>query len=128
VDYSKEELENILTKKDISSQELEALLKAREEGKIEFKLVDIREVFEYDQASIDGTDLLVPTSSIQQHFDKLEKIKDENIVLYCRTGNRTGQIMYALDNMGFPKVSHLYSGIISYSGKISHGAKLPNEL
>ena len=128
MDYSKEDLENILTKKEISSDELEALLKAREDGEIDFKLVDIREVFEYDQASIDGTDLLIPTSVIQQHFDKLDKIKDENIILYCRTGNRTGQIMYALDNMGFPKVSHLYMGIISYRGDISHGAKLPNEL
>ncbi len=126
--YSKEELEEILLKKEKSSAELEALLEARERGEIDFNLVDIREVFEYNQASIDGTDLLIPTSSIQQHFDKLEAIRDEPIVLYCRTGNRTGQIMYALDNMGFPKVSHLSQGIVTYHGKTSHGAKLPNEV
>jgi len=126
--YTKEDLEQMLSNKNLSSSELETLLEARSNGEIDFKLVDIREVFEYNQSSIDGTDLLVPTSSIQQHFNKLEAIKDEPIILYCRTGNRTGQIMYALDNMGFPKVIHLAQGIISYHGKTSSGAKLPNEV
>ncbi len=125
---NKEELESILSNKNISSSELITLLEARKEGKIKFHLVDIREVYEYASSSIDGTDLLLPTSSIQQHLPKLEAIKDEPIVLYCRTGNRTGQIMYALDNMGFSKVSHLAQGIIAYSGATSHDAKLPNEL
>jgi rhodanese-related sulfurtransferase len=126
--YTKEDLEQMLSNKNLSSSELETLLEARSKGEIDFKLVDIREVFEYNQSSIDGTDLLVPTSSIQQHFNKLEAIKDEPIILYCRTGNRTGQIMYALDNMGFPRVIHLAQGIISYHGKTSSGAKLPNEV
>ncbi len=126
--YTKEELEQMLQTKEMSGEQLEALLKAREEGLIEFKLVDIREVFEYDAASIDGTDLLIPTSMIQQHLPKLEAIKDENIVLYCRTGNRTAQVMYALDNMGYPKVVHLAHGIMGYRGKISQNAPLPNEL
>jgi len=126
--YTKAELEQMLSNKNLSSSELEILLEARSKGEIDFKLVDIREVFEYNQSSIDGTDLLIPTSSIQQHFNKLEAIKDEPIILYCRTGNRTGQIMYALDNMGFPRVVHLAQGIISYHGKTSSGAKLPNEV
>ncbi len=126
--YTKEDLEQIIAKKDISSSELEALLEAREKGDIDFKLVDVREVFEYDQASIDGTDLLVPTSVIQQHFNKLDAIRQEPIILYCRTGNRTGQVLYALDNMGFPKVAHLAQGIIAYHGKTSNGAPIPNEL
>ncbi len=125
--YSKDELEQMLQTKEMSSEQLETLLKAREEGTIDFKLVDIREVFEYEAASIDGTDLLVPTSVIQQQLPKLEAIKDENIILYCRTGNRTGQIMYALDNMGYPKVVHLSQGIIAYRGKISQNAPLPSE-
>ena len=126
--YTKEELQNILASKNMSSSELVTLLEAREKGEIGFNLVDIREVFEYDSSSIDDTDLLIPTSVIQQHIDKLEAIKDEPIVLYCRTGNRTGQIMHALDSMGFPKVVHLAQGIIAYGGKTSHGAKVPNQL
>jgi len=126
--YTKEELQKILTSKHMSSSELVTLLEAREKGEVEFNLVDIREVFEYSSSSIDGTDLIVPTSVIQKHIDKLEAIKDEPIILYCRTGNRTGQIMHALDSMGFPKVVHLSQGIIAYGGKTSHEAQLPNEL
>jgi rhodanese-related sulfurtransferase len=126
--YKKEELEKMLSTKEMSGEMLETLLEARKNGEIDFHLVDIREVFEYNQSSIVGTDLLIPTSMIQAHLDKLEAIKDEPIVLYCRTGNRTGQVMYALDNMGYPKVVHLSHGIIAYHGETVSGAELPNEL
>ena len=128
MNYTDEELQQMLENKQISSDALQALLKAREEGKLKFHLVDIREVFEYTSSSIDGTDLLVPTSMIQAHLDKLEAIKEDPIILYCRTGNRTSQIMMALDRMGYPNVKHLSSGIITYNGETSHGAELPNEL
>lgn len=126
--YTNEELQQMLENKQMSSDALEALLKAREEGNIKFTLVDIREVYEFESASIDGTDLLIPTSVIQAHLDKLEALKDEPVVLYCRTGNRTGQVMAALERMGHEKIVHLSSGIISYRGKTSHKATLPNAL
>ncbi len=126
--YTNEELQAMLESKQMSSDALQALLKAREEGKVKFTLIDIREVYEFESASIDGTDLLIPTSVIQAHLDKLEALKDEPVVLYCRTGNRTGQVMAALERMGYEKVVHLSRGIISYTGATSHQAKIPNQL
>lgn len=126
--YTNEELQEILSNKQMSSDALQALLKAREEGSIKFTLVDIREVYEFESASINGTDLLIPTSVIQAHLDKLEALKDEPVVLYCRTGNRTGQVMTALERMGHDKIVHLSRGIISYTGATSHNAQIPNDL
>lgn len=126
--YTNEELQGMLENKQMSSDALQSLLKAREEGIVKFTLVDIREVYEFESASIDGTDLLIPTSVIQSHLDKLEALKDEPVVLYCRTGNRTGQVMAALERMGYEKIVHLSRGILSFTGATSHNAKLPNAL
>ena len=126
--HSKEQLQDMLTVKEMDSSTLEILIKAKSNGEINFHLIDIREVFEFNMNSIDKTDLLLPTSMIQKHLNKLEAIKDEPIILYCRTGNRTSQMMNALENMGFTKVVHLSRGIISFDGEKSNGAKIPNEL
>ncbi len=126
--YSKEELEQMIENPEISSEVLQTLLEARKAGDIEFILMDIREVYEYNDASIVGTDLLVPTSVIGNHINKFEELKDEKVVLYCRTGNRTGQVMYALNNMGYKNISHLSHGILSYFGEKISNAPIPNEL
>jgi len=112
-----ENLEELLKKDDISNSELQTLLKAREEGKIKFTLIDIREQFEYDDAHIKGVDELLPTSRFQEWAPKLLQRKDENIIIYCRTGNRTGQVQAILAQNGL-KVPHLTHGILDYGGEL----------
>ncbi len=128
MEYTKEELEEMLTHEDLNPKELETLLKAREEGLVDFALIDIREVFEYTDRSIKGTDLLLPTSRIQGYLDKFEELKDKPVVLYCRTGNRTWQVMSALRRMGYDNVVHLATGIIAYYGETQSNAPIPNAL
>ncbi len=41
----------------VTSQELESLLKARDNGEADFLLVDVREQIEYDMGHIKGVDL-----------------------------------------------------------------------
>ena len=125
MEYSKEDLEKMLQNQEMSSAELQALLKAREEGKIDFVLMDVREVFEFTDRSIKGADILLPTSQMNAKFNVLEALKDKPVVLYCRTGSRTGQVMYALRNMGFDKVVHLSPGIMGYFGETEQNAPLP---
>lgn len=126
--HTKEELEIMLENSELESKELEALLVGRGEGVIDFKLVDVRELFEYTSSSILNTDLLIPTSMIQKHINKFEELKEQSIILYCRTGNRTSYVMSALKNMGLNRVIHLTRGIVAYNGKVVSEAKIPNEL
>lgn len=126
--YTKDELTQMLQTKQMSSQALEELLAARDAGEIDFKLIDIREIFEYTSNSIVGTDLLYPTSMVERFVEKFKEMKDEPIVLYCRTGNRTGYIMAALKNMGLTNVVHLSDGIVAYRGETAQNADFPNEL
>lgn len=126
--FSQEEIKEIVKTTQLSAQSLESLLKARNEKKIDFKLVDIREEYEYTDNSIAGTDLLIPTSLIGNHINIFEDLKDENVILYCRTGSRTSQVLHALRNMGLKNVTHLSRGIMSFYGETKHGAELPNKL
>ncbi len=117
--------ERIFSDGQVKSKDLEKLLDHRKKGDIDFKLIDIREVYEYSDRSIDGTDLLYPTTLFHKYIDELNNIKDENIILYCRTGNRTGQVLQILKRMGFENIAHLTLGIVEYDGKTSKNAKIP---
>jgi rhodanese-related sulfurtransferase len=111
----------------LSDTELKELLTCKENGEVDFKLIDIREMFEYSDLSIKGTDMLFPTSTMHMHMDELEKIKDSFIILYCRTGSRTGQMLNILKRMGFTKIAHLSDGIVQFSGEKLKNAPLPNQ-
>lgn len=113
---------------EISDSELKTLLTCKDNGEVDFKLIDIRELFEYTNLSIKGTDMLFPTSSMHMHMNELEKIKESFIILYCRTGNRTGQMLQILYRMGFKKVAHLSDGIVQFSGETLKNAPIPKEL
>ncbi len=120
--------ESIFADAQVADNELQKLIKNREDGKFDFKLIDIREIYEYSDKSIDGTDLLYPTSQLHKYIDELNGYREENIILYCRTGNRTAQVLGILKRMGFEKIAHLTRGIVSYSGKTSKNAKLPKNI
>jgi len=116
------ELESILEKEQILGEELEILLKAREKGLVNFKLIDIREPFEHEMMRIKGTDKLLPISRVQYDLDEWMKLKDERIIIYCHVGSRSAYLQRALEQqLGFDKVGNLTYGIASYYGDIERG-------
>ena len=111
-------LEDILTKSGVTSEELAKLLEAREEGDIDFLLVDVREPFEYEMEHIKGVDMLKPTSSFQSWASEfLQEHKDKNVIFTCRTDNRSGQVANILRGYGLNAINHL-GGIVTYRGEI----------
>ncbi len=120
--------ERVFSSGEAKDEDLRALLKYKEEGKFDFQLIDIREIYEYSDKSIDKTDLLYPTTLLHKYIENLENIKDKHILIYCRTGNRTAQVLMILKRMGFDKIAHLSEGIVAYTGKTSKNAKLPKNI
>ena len=118
---SKEECEELLKKEQLDSDELEALLEARELGMIDFTLVDVREWMEWVGQRIKGTDFLVPTTTFYDALSQIESKKDEPIILYCFTGSRSAYCQQVLKNMGYKQVGNLTYGIISYQGECISG-------
>jgi rhodanese-related sulfurtransferase len=78
--------------------------------------VDVREPYENTEFNIGGT--LIPLGKIQMmQTEELEDLKDQEIILYCRSGNRSGQACMFLDAMGFKKTKNLVGGMLAWREK-----------
>lgn len=112
-------MQTLLQQHDINSEELEILLNARDEGKVNFLLVDVREEMEYNAGHIKGVDMLKPTSDFQAWaLEFLNTTKDKSVVFTCRTGSRSAQIQNVFRKNGHSGVVNHFGGIVTYRGAI----------
>lgn len=75
-------------------------------------LVDVRELNEWDEERVDGAEFK-PMSTVNDWYNDLPR--DRQIVLMCRTGNRSGQITNALiTQAGFDNVLNMTGGIVGW--------------
>mgnify|MGYP000105370351 CR=1 FL=1 len=118
---SKEECEFILQKDNINSSQLEQLLEAREEGIINFNLIDVREWVEWVGYRIKFTNYLVPTTSFYEALKQIENEKDVPSIVYCHIGQRSAYCQNVMRELGFETVSNLLDGIAGFHGEIVRG-------
>lgn len=91
-------------------------VKARLDGGESLNLVDVREPHEHAEFNIGG--VLIPLGKIQSmQVDEIEDLKDEEVILYCRSGNRSGQAAMFLDAMGFRNTKNLVGGMMGWQEK-----------
>lgn len=82
-------------------------------------LVDVREPHENAEFNIGGT--LYPLGKIQtMQVEDLEKLKEEEVILYCRSGNRSGQAAMVLDMLGFKNTKNLVGGMLAWKEKFGN--------
>ena len=74
-------------------------------------VLDVREQYEYDEKHIPGVTLL-PMSEIQNRLDEVPK--DKEVIVTCRTGNRSGQVTQFLTQNGFNNVHNMQGGIVAW--------------
>jgi rhodanese-related sulfurtransferase len=76
-------------------------------------LVDVREPAENQEFNIGGE--LIPLGKIQRmEVDQLEKLKNQEVICYCRSGNRSGQACQILDMLGFANTKNLQGGMLAW--------------
>ncbi len=94
---------------NITVDEIKSRLNAGEK----INLVDVREPDENADFNIGG--ILMPLGQIQSmQIDDLEDLKGEEIVCYCRSGNRSGQACLILDMLGFKNTKNLTGGMLAW--------------
>src|SRR5688572_20384575 len=88
----------------------------RMEAGEKLNLVDVREPHENADYNIGG--ILHPVGRVQSYdIDELEKLKDEEVILYCRSGSRSGNACLMLETMGFKNVKNLTGGMLAWRDK-----------
>lgn len=93
-------------------------LKRRMDAGEKLNLIDVREPHENADFNIGGT--LLPLGQIQtMQIDDIEDLKDEEVICYCRSGNRSGQACLILDTLGFKNTKNLAGGMMAWQEKFS---------
>jgi len=97
---------------NITAEEVKERLSKGEE----LNLIDVREQDENAEFNIGGT--LYPLGRIMtMQVDDIEDLKDHEVILYCRSGNRSGQACMILDMLGFKNTKNLYGGMLYWQEK-----------
>ncbi|WP_028306083.1 rhodanese-like domain-containing protein [Deinococcus ficus] len=74
-------------------------------------LVDVREQNEYDEVHAQGA-RLIPLSEFESRYAELPQ--DQEIVLICRSGARSGRATQFLMDQGYTRVANLQGGTLAW--------------
>ena len=98
---------------NITVEELKKRLDAGEK----LNIVDVREP--HEKADFDIGGVLIPLGQVlSMQIDEIEDLKDKEVIVYCRSGNRSGQACMFLDAMGFKNTRNLLGGMLAWQEKI----------
>lgn len=91
-------------------------LKKRMDSGEQVHLVDVREDAERAEYNIGGTHL--PLGKLQSmQLEDIEDWKDDEIVIYCRSGNRSGIAASLLQQLGYKNPVNLTGGMLAWQDK-----------
>lgn len=91
-------------------------LHARYETGTPVVLLDVREEYEYDIINLEG--ILIPVGELESRLHELEAHREAEIIVHCRTGNKSADAVKLLREHGFSKARNLKGGITAWAQKI----------
>jgi rhodanese-related sulfurtransferase len=95
---------------DITVEEL----KDRIEKNEKLNIIDVREEHEFDEFNIGAQ--LIPLGEIADRLEEIEHLKEEEIIIHCRSGARSGRAQQYLESEGFTNVRNLIGGMLAWQG------------
>jgi rhodanese-related sulfurtransferase len=98
---------------DITVEEL----KTRMDSGEDLIIIDVREPHEFEEFNIGAR--LIPLGTLPNVIEELEDLKDEEIILHCRSGARSGQAKAYMQSIGFNKVRNMLGGVLDWQMKFS---------
>jgi rhodanese-related sulfurtransferase len=88
-------------------------VQSRIEAGDNLNLLDVREPIEHDDFNIGG--ILLPLGDIRVgDTATIDHLKDQEIIIYCRSGNRSGQACMVLESLGFTNVINVSGGMLAW--------------
>lgn len=91
-------------------------LKARMDAGEKINLIDVREPDEYAEYNIGGK--LVPLGKItSMQADELDDLKEEEVIVHCRSGKRSVTACLFLEAVGFKNTVNVLGGVMDWQTK-----------
>jgi len=78
-------------------------------------IIDVREPYEYEAGHVKGA-VNIPLGDMMKRLNEIPK--DEEVVVYCRSGGRAGVALQGLASMGY---SNIINGINQEAIEASRG-------
>ncbi len=104
---------DIKTQAEISPRELKSRLDSGEK----LVILDVREPHELKICSLVNT-VHIPMGELPDRLAELDKYKGEDIIVYCRSGGRSGRCVEYMRLHGFDRAINLTGGILLWSDEI----------
>lgn len=89
---------------DVSVEEASQLI----ENNPGLVILDVRTVSEFDEGHIEGA-INIPVNEVADRLSEISK--DDDLLVYCRTGNRSGAAVGILEDAGYTRIYHMHEGI-----------------
>lgn len=91
-------------------------LKSRMDAGEKIHLIDVREPNEYAEYNIGGQ--LIPLGKIQSmQIDEIEDLKNEEVIIHCRSGKRSVTACLFLETLGFTNTVNVLGGVLDWQEK-----------
>ena len=101
----------------INVKQLDEMLRARERGEKDFILIDVREPGEYEIVNIPGA-VLIPKNEFLMGDALANLPQDKQIVLHCKAGGRSAEVLAAVKGAGFKDAIHVGGGVLAWVNQI----------
>ena len=88
-------------------------LKARLDANERIVLLDGRQPEEHAEENIPNS-ILIPLGELPARIAELEPHRNDEIIVYCRSGNRSGQACMLLQMLGFTNPVNLHGGMLAW--------------
>lgn len=91
-------------------------LKSRMDAGEKLNVIDCREPQEYEAFNIGA--MLIPLGKIQSmQIDEIEDLKEEEVIIHCRSGQRSMMACMFLDSVGFKNTKNVAGGMLAWQEK-----------
>lgn len=82
---------------------------------VEVRLLDVREP--HERAEFNAGGVHIPLANVLgMQVDAIEDWKDDEVIVYCRSGKRSMQAGLFLESLGFKNIKNLEGGMLAWQG------------
>jgi rhodanese-related sulfurtransferase len=78
-----------------------------------FNFLDVREEYEFDEQNLGAK--LIPLGELPDRLDEIAAWKEEEVIVHCRSGARSGKAKAFLTAQGFSNVRNVLGGILAWN-------------